>query len=88
MQHLQLTMHVRTIINDKFRQMGVSDGTVATESMLMQDGFFCGRRFLCEHLQAVWFFEDNQIRFYDQDGNVTLQCSVESPQQIPMERAA
>ncbi len=88
MQHLQLTMHVRAVINETFRQQGVCDGTVAVESMLMQDGFFCGRRFQCEELQAVWFFEDNQIRFYDQAGNVTLECSADDQQQLPMQRAA
>ena len=32
------------------------------ESMLIRDGFFCGRRFKHDSIDAVWFLEENELK--------------------------
>lgn len=45
------------------------------EATLIQDGFFCGRRFRFPLHQAVWFVEEDEVKIRDFQGNVlaTLQ---------------
>lgn len=35
------------------------------ESILIRKGFYCGRRFDACGFEAVWFFEEDQLKFYD-----------------------
>jgi hypothetical protein len=41
-----------------------------TESILIRDGYYCGRRFESEVAYAVWFLEENQIKVHGPDGSV------------------
>ncbi len=68
--HHQTTLRVRQLVYEAFREMGVGDPIEPHESMLIQGGYFCGRRFICGDFQAVWFFEDNQVKVYSADGGV------------------
>jgi hypothetical protein len=45
------------------------------ETTLIQDGYFCGRRFRFPHHHAVWFLEEDLIKIRDLQGNLlaTLQ---------------
>ena len=88
MQHLELTLRVRQLVHKKFRELGIQNEVAAQESMLIRDGFFCGRRFRCEELEAVWFFEDNQVKFYDRDGYVLEACSTVAQRQLTTKLAA
>ncbi len=47
--------------------------------MLIRDGFFCGRRFVSDGLEAVWFIEENEVKFYDRDGKVVQVVHPVSP---------
>lgn len=40
------------------------------ETILVRDGYYCGRRFQADHMQAIWFIEEDQIKFYAGDGGV------------------
>ncbi len=40
------------------------------ETILVRDGFYCGRRFQSEQVQAIWFIEEDQIKYYSADGGV------------------
>jgi len=40
------------------------------ETILIRDGFYCGRRFQSEHMQAIWFIEEGEIKYYAVDGGV------------------
>jgi hypothetical protein len=41
------------------------------ETILIRGGMYCGRRFTCPGGSAVWFVEENQVKYYDAEGQVT-----------------
>lgn len=38
------------------------------ESILIRDGFYCGRKFRFADYSAVWFAEEDQLKLYDPQG--------------------
>jgi hypothetical protein len=70
MHDVELVERVRAIVQETFTQLGGLADQIPSEAMLIRDGFFCGRRFVAEGLEAVWFIEENEIKFYDCDGAV------------------
>ena len=38
------------------------------ETILIRGGMYCGRRFQGSHGSAVWFIEENQIKYFGPDG--------------------
>ena len=70
MDILQVLQRVRSVIRETFTEFGASPDEGWSESMLIRDGFFCGRRFKCAGLQAVWFMEEQEVKFFDRDGGV------------------
>jgi hypothetical protein len=42
------------------------------ESLLIRDGVYCGHRFRRQQYEAVWFVDENQVKFYG-PGRVLLQ---------------
>ena len=42
--------------------------TFLAESILIRDGHYCGRRFESGGMSAVWFIEENQIKFFGKEG--------------------
>ena len=58
---------VRLLVLDVFSQHGNDDEDLQ-ESILINGGFYCGRRFEAGGLSAVWFIEENQVKFYGRDG--------------------
>jgi hypothetical protein len=53
------------------QQTGSTD-TIASESILIRDDFYCGRRFRTANYTAVWFTEQDELKIYRVDGG--LQC--------------
>ena len=46
------------------------------ESLLVNDGFYCGRKFLFGPYKAVWFVEENQVKIFNPDGTVSAKQDV------------
>ncbi len=69
---------IRAVIRQQFHNFGASEDVQTEETILISDGYYCGRRFRCDGFEAVWFIEENQIKFFDQDGTVRLTCSATS----------
>lgn len=63
------TEKVRGLIRETFGRLGVAADDVR-ETILIRDGYYCGRRYECDGLQAIWFIEENQLKFHSQDGRV------------------
>lgn len=40
------------------------------EAMLIQDGYFCGRRFRFPGHTAIWFLEEDEVKLRDTQGQV------------------
>ena len=78
------TIEVRSHVRGVFLQHGASQEDPIEEAILIRDGFYCGRRFQCGELKAVWFVEEDQLKIYDQEGVVqkaTVSLILQQPQQ-------
>jgi hypothetical protein len=64
------TQAVRERIRSCFVQLGARADQPMDETILVRAGYFCGHRFQCDGLVAVWFIEENQIKFYDREGKL------------------
>ncbi len=51
---------------------------IERESILIRDEFFCGRRFYTASHQAVWFIEEDELKIYQNDGE--LVCTLQGSQ--------
>jgi hypothetical protein len=70
-----------------FAELGVADDQAVRETLLVCGGNYCGRRFKADEGQAVWFFEENQVKFYAADGSIARVLQVE-PESQPTRVAA
>ncbi len=43
----------------------IGDGEIESESILIRDEFFCGRRFCAAQFSAVWFIEEDTLKIFD-----------------------
>jgi hypothetical protein len=40
------------------------------ETILIRNGFYCGRRYQSSSAHAIWFCEENQLKFYGEQGTL------------------
>lgn len=57
----------------------------ASESILIRDGFYCGRCFQLRGFRAVWFFEEDQIKIYRSSGELLETFSGRDALSAPVE---
>ena len=62
---------IRQLVRDTFSQMGAEQLAEIDESILIRDGHYCGHRLECDGLHAVWFVEENQVKFYQRNGSLS-----------------
>ncbi len=63
---------VRSIIQQTFASLTSEQCVITEETLLIRNGHYCGQRFHSGHLTAVWFLEEDQIKFHDGDGSLLL----------------
>ena len=78
MGHSTTMEHIRRTILESLRQFGAA-GEDYQETILIRNGFYCGRRFACDGLEAVWFAEENQVKFFGRDGSLIETRSMSTP---------
>jgi len=78
MAHAQLISTVRSLVASAFAELGVSEAEAPRETLLVCGGTYCGRRFKTEEAQAVWFFEENEVKIYAADGRIARVLQLES----------
>ena len=61
---------VRHLVLHNCRKLGISTDGGLEETILIRNGFYCGRRFATSGAHAVWFCEENQLKFYGGNGKV------------------
>jgi hypothetical protein len=66
-EHLEI---IRTLVRSAFRELGANEDAQLREKILIREDLYCGRRFQCNDLQAVWFIEEDEIKIYGSDGAV------------------
>lgn len=87
MPHAQLTESVRRRVAERFHDLGLADADALRESLLICGGAYCGRRFDAAAGHAIWFVEEDQIKFYGADGKLTDVAEVSAPA-LPQRLAA
>lgn len=88
MPHAELTQHVRLLVAEAFARAGMPQPSDFSESILIKCGNYCGRKFLGNGGHAIWFVEENQVKFYDANGRLTQVISTLVPLAAPLRRAA
>lgn len=70
MLHAQLLDRVRERVKSAFASQGIGSWDDWAETILIREGFYCGRCFLCGGLRAVWFVEENTVKFFGRDNTL------------------
>ena len=55
---------------DQNHSSDVDAQAIICESIVIRDGFFCGRSFQMAEYRAVWFIEEDELKIYDTEGVV------------------
>ena len=77
----------REFVASAFAELNVRSDI--NETALIRDGVYCGQRFVAGGLSAVWFFEENQVKIYDdQQGLVRVERLEQDVEPTPLRRAA
>lgn len=91
MNHCQQMLHVRQCVHESFRRISASlvdpPGSW-TETILIHDGYYCGRCFECDGLKAIWFVEEDQVKIYDRNGSVVESIELGLDSTVKRARAA
>lgn len=69
MDHLDYLERVRRFVRSTFEELGAPVSTVE-ETVLLRGGHYCGRRFRAGTLVAIWFSDENELKFYGANGGV------------------
>jgi hypothetical protein len=70
MRPTSLVEQVRLLVRQTFQSLQVPVADELEETILIRNGFYCGRRFATAAAHAVWFCEENQLKFYGEQGTV------------------
>lgn len=70
MREASLVEQVRLLVRRTFMELQIPVSQGLEETILIRNGFYCGRRFATAAAHAVWFCEENQLKFYGQQGTV------------------
>jgi len=88
----QTRVFVAQVFADYEGTNGDDEGTTGIpfqETVLIRDGYYCGHRFSTERHKAVWFLEENQVKFFDADGKLLRVAQLdELPSETPVLRSA
>jgi hypothetical protein len=70
MRPTSLVEQVRLLVRQTFQELQVPATEGLEETILIRNGFYCGRRFATTAAHAIWFCEENQLKFYGEQGTV------------------
>lgn len=79
MEHVLPLDQIRSLICRTLAEFGGTTDRMPRETVLIRDGYFCGRRFEADGLHAVWFTEEHEIKFYDRAGAVVRVVELAAP---------
>jgi hypothetical protein len=79
MPEASATERVRQLVSHALSRLGPTEPQELRETILIRDGYYCGRRFEADAGAAVWFVEENQVKVYRADGTVAQVLDAGSP---------
>lgn len=56
--------------DDQDGSVAVDGSPITSESVLIVDGFYCGRRFNAGTYRATWFIEEDELKIHDESGKL------------------
>ena len=65
-----LAQKIRSFVLDTLRRHGADMEAAPRETLLIRDGAYCGHRYKLGSHQAVWFIEEDEVKFYGPEGGV------------------
>jgi hypothetical protein len=88
-----ITEQVRQLVTDVFlNQLGAKCGQKVRETMLIRNGNYCGHKFHMGPFQAVWFIEEDELKFSGAEGQtvrtITVSKSLAAKRGAQQSRAA
>jgi len=72
MQHIDWLEKARRLVAQTFASQGAEADEGFCETLLVRDGFYCGRCFSLSTMRAVWFAEENVVKFYGRNGEFLM----------------
>lgn len=72
MGHATVVEQVRDLVRQQFLTLSIPTEAGIEETILIRDGFYCGRRFTVAQAHAIWFCEEDQLKLYGADGAVIV----------------
>lgn len=79
---------VRETLADWLIQRHPGEDFQPQESILIREGFYCGRRFSFGDYQAVWFVEEGLVKIFTHSGELISKQAIQAPAPIERRRAA
>lgn len=64
MSHALRIAEVRQQVSETFAHMQVPQPDQFRESILLRGGAYCGRRFEADGAYAIWFLEEDEVKYY------------------------
>lgn len=64
MPHTQRIDEIRRQVSETFARMAIREPGQFRESILIRNGSYCGRRFEADGAYAIWFLEEDEVKFY------------------------
>jgi hypothetical protein len=58
-----------TLLAAALKELGVDEGPIRAIG-LTREGYVIGHRFECGPIRAMWFFDENEVKIFDQDGQL------------------
>ena len=72
-----ITEQVRYLVSDVFlNELGVANGHKVRETLLIRNGNYCGHKFQMGPFQAVWFIEEDELKFSGEQGQTIRTLTV------------
>ena len=68
MEHIQQLELARHVVQERLTTYGADTEHGCSETILVRDSLYCGRRFGCSGWRAVWFVEERIVKFFDPAG--------------------
>ena len=61
---------IRKLIEQTFESLRPESQGLTRETLLIREGQYCGHRYESAQLSAVWFLEEDEIKFFGNDGSL------------------
>lgn len=89
MRHSSIVQRVRDLVRQHLVEQGnCPEDCELSETLLVRDGHYCGRRFESATAHAIWFCEENQLKIYGPNGKIAQVIADIEPAPQPMHREA